>query len=167
MLAPFGCPIQSPCPLVPETLPLPVTLEYRKELENWIKCYFANSVFNICLHQRLQTMTGEPLSISFLDNCQPVAVHKSISVPHHSKETVKSQLDADVALKIFEPVSAGTLTTWYFKMITVPKKKDGSPRRTVYLQNLKVVTRRETHHTPSPFNLVSTVPLGKKTVLDA
>ncbi len=52
-------------------------------------------------------------------------------------------------------------------MITV-LKKDGSPRRTVDLQNLNAATRRETHYTPSPFNFVSTVPPGKKkTVLDA
>ena len=43
-----------------------------------------------------------------------------------------------------------------------------SPRRTVDLQNLKKVTLRETHHTPSPFNIVSVVPPGKKkTILDA
>ena len=51
-------------------------------------------------------------------------------------------------------------------MVVVPKK-DGSPRRTVDLQNLNKVTLRETHHTPSPFNIVSVVPpKKKKTVLD-
>ena len=56
-------------------------------------------------------MTGEPLSISFMDNCQPVAVNKPIPVPHHGKEAVKSELDADVALNIIEPVPAVTLKT--------------------------------------------------------
>ena len=80
---------------------------------------------------------------------------------------VKSQLDADVALGIIEPVPQGTPTTWCSRMIVVPKK-DGTPRRTVDLQNLNKVTHRETHHTPSPFNIVSGVPAGKKkTVLDA
>ena len=52
-------------------------------------------------------------------------------------------------------------------MVVVPKK-DGKPRRTVDLQNLNKVTLRETHHTPSPFNIVSIIPPGKKkTVLDA
>ena len=65
ILAPCGCLIRSPCPPVPDTLPLFATPEYREELENWIKCYFANNAFNACAHQRLQTITGEPLSISF------------------------------------------------------------------------------------------------------
>ena len=52
-------------------------------------------------------------------------------------------------------------------MVTVPKK-DGSPRRTVDLQNLNTAIRRETHHTPSPFHTVNTIPRNKhKTVLDA
>ena len=52
-------------------------------------------------------------------------------------------------------------------MVVAPKK-DGSPRRTVDLQKLNKATLRETHHTPSPFNQVSTVPPHTtKTVLDA
>ena len=46
--------------------------------------------------------------------------HKPISVPHHWKESVKSQVDADVALNIIEPVRAGTPTIWCSRMITVP-----------------------------------------------
>ena len=42
-----------------------------------------------------------------------------------------------------------------------------SPRRTVDLQGLNRMSRRETHHTTSPFNLVSRVPMGLiKSVLD-
>ena len=52
-------------------------------------------------------------------------------------------------------------------MITV-LQKDGSPRRTVNLQNLNLAIRREMHYIPSPFNRVSTVPhRKKKTILDA
>ena len=52
-------------------------------------------------------------------------------------------------------------------MIVVPKK-DGTPRRTEDLQKLNKSTYRETHHTPSPFNIVNGIPAGKKkTVLDA
>ena len=47
-------------------------------------------------------------------------------------------------------------------------EKNGIPRRTVDLQNLNKVTHRETHHTPSPFNIVSIIPQRKKkTILDA
>ena len=52
--------------------------------------------------------------------------------------------------------------------MVVAAKKDGSPRRTVDLQRVNEATLRETHHTPSPFNLVASVPPGtKKTTLDA
>ena len=115
MLAPCDCPTRSPCPPVPDTFPFPAISEYHEELENWIKCYFANSAFNTCTHQKLQIMAGKPLSISFLDNCQPVVVHKPIPVHHHLKEAVKSQLDADVALNIIEPVPSGTPTAWCFQ----------------------------------------------------
>ena len=51
--------------------------------------------------------------------------------------------------------------------MVVTAKADGSPRRTVDLQALNRVSSRETHHTPSPFNLVSRVPKGMvKSVLD-
>ena len=112
-------------------------------------------------------MAGNPLKISFNPNYKPIAAHKPIPVPVHWKQEVKSQLDADVALGIIEPVPQGIPTRWCSRMVVVPKK-DGTPRRTVDLQNLKKVTHRETHQTPSPFNIVSGVPAGKKkTVLDA
>ena len=165
--APCGCPFRSPCPPIPNKLPLPATPEHRQDLEKWIKLYFASSAFNTCPHQKLQTMTGDPLNVSFIPNHSSVAIHKPIPVPHHWKGAVKAQLDADVALQIIEPVPAGTPTTWCSRMVTVPKK-DGTPRRTVDLQNLNAATRRETHHTPSPFNIVSVVPPGQtKSVLDA
>ena len=69
MLAPCGCPTRFSCLPVPDTLTLLTTPEYHEELENLIKCYFANSRFNTCTHQKLQTMTGEPLFISFLPTC--------------------------------------------------------------------------------------------------
>ena len=56
---------------------------------------------------------------------------------------------------------------WCARMVVVPKA-NGKPRRTVDLQKLNEATVREVHHTPSPINLVSTIPSGKvKTVLDA
>ena len=100
ILAPCGCPTRSLCSPVPEILPLLATPEYGEELENWIKCYFTNGAFNTGTHQKLLTITSEPLYISFLDDCQPVAVHKPIPVPHHWKEAVKSQLDPDGAFNI-------------------------------------------------------------------
>ena len=77
------------------------------------------------------------------------------------------QLDAIVALGIIEPVPPGHPTTWCLSMIIVPKK-DKTPRQTVDLQALNKATKRETHHTQSLFNIISSIPPNKKkTVLDA
>ena len=112
-------------------------------------------------------MTGKPMSITFRPDATPSAVHSPIPVPHHWKKAVKEALDRDVDLGIIEPVPQGTPTVWCSRMVVTPKK-DGTPRRTVDLQKLNKATLRETHHTPSPFNQVSTVPPHmKKTVLDA
>ena len=166
-LAPCGCPKRSPCPPKPDKLPFPPTAEHRQDLEDWIKNYYASSAFNTCKHQTLQVMSGQPLKISFLPNYPPKAVHTPIPIPHHWKYNVKSQLDSDVALGIIEPVPPGHPTTWCSRMVVVPKK-DGTPRRTVDLQELNRATLRETHHSQSPFNIVSSIPPKmKKTVLDA
>ena len=47
-------------------------------------------------------------------------------------------------------------------------KKNGDPRRTIDMQKLKEITLRETHHTPSPHDVVSSIPPNTyKTVADA
>ena len=52
--------------------------------------------------------------------------------------------------------------------MVVVAKKNGIPRRTVDLLKLNEATLRETRHTATPFNVVSTVPGDmKKTVSDA
>ena len=166
-LAECGCPRRSDCPPIPDKLPFPATPEYREQIEQWIKQYFASSAFNVCPHQPLHAMSGEPVSITFNDDYTPIAIHKPIPVPHHWKLAVKSQLDRDVSLGIIEPVPTGTPTTWCSRMVTVPKP-DGTPRRTVDLQNLNDATKRETHHTESPFHVVNTIPTNMlKSKLDA
>ena len=52
-------------------------------------------------------------------------------------------------------------------MVVVPKK-DGRARRTVDFQHLNKACRRETHHTRTPFDMISSVPKHTfKTVADA
>ena len=68
---------------------------------------------------------------------------------------------------ILQKVPVGEPTEWCMRMIVVPKK-DGKPRRTVDFQPINKLCMRETHHTPSPFDVVSNVPQQVyKTVLDA
>ena len=165
--APCGCPKRSSVPEPPTGIPYPATEENRDKLEQWIRNHFAASAFNTCEHQPLQEMTGPPVDIHFLPDVTPQAVHTPIPVPFHWKQQVKDGLDQDVRLGIIEPVPQGTPTRWCSRMV-VTAKKDGSPRRTVDLTNVNQATLRETHHTPTPFNLVADIPTGmKKTVLDA
>jgi hypothetical protein len=112
-------------------------------------------------------MTGPPMKITFKKDYTPHAVHKPIQVAHHWKYKVKADLDCDVRLGIIEPVPPGTPTVWCARMVVTPKK-NGKPRRTVDLQELKKATLRETHYTQTPFSIVSETPKDMyKTVLDA
>ena len=162
-----SCPSRSDPPVRPKQMPYPPTEENRERLQTWILDYFKSSAFNTCQHQPLPHMDAQPLKVNFKPDAVPHAHHRPIPVPHHWKDQVKADLDRDVCLGIIEPVPPGTPTIWCSKMVVVAKK-DGTPRRTVDLQNLNAASYRETHHTSSPFNLASSVPSGtRKTILDA
>ena len=90
-----------------------------------------------------------------------------IPVAHHWKEDVKKALEADVRKGILRKVPVGERTDWCMRMLVVPKH-NGSPRRTVDFQPLNKYIDREIHHTPTPFQVVSSIPSKMyKTVLDA
>ncbi|MCP3869657.1 MAG: hypothetical protein GY703_16510 [Gammaproteobacteria bacterium] len=162
-----GCPLRTEPPPLPASLPAELKFASNEDMEAWILAHYRSSAFNMCEHQTLPVMTGRPLHVHFKPDAQPKAHHAPIPVPHHWKDEVKQQLDADVRLGTIERVPQGTPTIWCSRMVVV-RKKDGSPRRTVDLQTLNAATYRETHHTPSPFKQASTVPPNtKKTVLDA
>ena len=98
---------------------------------------------------------------------RPKYTYTPTPVAHNWKKQVKADLDRDVRLGIIEKVPQGDTSRWCSRMVVAPKA-NGKPRRTVDLQQLNKATVREVHHTPSPINLVSTIPEGKvKTVLDA
>lgn len=161
------CIPRTPTPPRPTELPFPPTEVNIPKLKHWLLKTFESSAFNQCAHQPLPQMTGEPVKVEFKDHHKPYAVHTPIPVPHHWKDRVKEDLDRDVRLGIIEKVPQGTPTEWCARMV-VTAKKNGDPRRTVDLQQLNKATLRETHHTPTPFDLVSTVPSStRKTVVDA
>ena len=137
--APCGCPRRTAPPPKSDAIPFdPVDKDVPK-LEAWLLDQYKSSAFNTCEHQALPSMTGEPLQIHFKSDAKPVAYHSPIPVPHHWKMKVKADLDRDVRLGIIEAVPPGTPTLWCSRMAVVPKK-DGSPRRTVDLQNLNAAT---------------------------
>ena len=161
------CPARTSTPSRPTVIPFEPTPENVPKLKQWLLDSFASSSFNQCAHQPLPTMTGEPVKLHFKEHAEPHAVHTPIPVPHHWKQQIKDDLDRDVRLGIIEPVPQGTTVEWCARMVVAPKK-NGEPRRTVDLQKLNNATKRETHHTPSPFDVVSTAPPQTiKTVLDA
>ena len=162
-----SCFPRSVAPNRPEKIPFDPTPENVPRLKKWMLETFAASAFNTCTHQPLQAMTGAPVEVVFKKGATPHAVHTPIPIPHYWKKKIKQDLDRDVRLGIIEPVPQGTVTRWCSRMVPTAKK-NGDPRRTVDLQNVNKATLRETHHTPSPFNLVSSIPAGQlKTVLDA
>ena len=162
------CVKRTPAPSRPDTIPFAPTKENLPKFEEWFILFFASSGFNTCTHQPLQGMSGRPMEVVFKDDgVQPKYTYTPIPVPHHWKKQVKADLDRDVRLGIIEQVPQGDLSKWCSRMVVAPKA-NGKPRRTVDLQQLNRATVREVHHTPSPINLVSTIPAGKvKTVFDA
>ncbi len=165
-----GCLLRTEVPPMPDTIPFDPIAANLDKFENWFKYnYYASSAFNVCEHQEIPTISGPPLVIRHKNDeePEPVAIHSPMPVAHHWKKKVKEDIDRDCKLGVLAPVPANTPTTWLSRMI-VTAKKDGSPRRVVDLQALNKVCVRETHHTPSPWCLVSSIPMNMlKTVLDA
>jgi hypothetical protein len=161
------CPPRQKPPPRPKELPYPATPGNRQKIEKWLLNYYASSTFNTCEHTELPMMNGPPLRLMVNRNSEPVAHHTPIPVPIHWREEVKAGLDRDVSLGVIEPVPIGTPVTYCHRMV-ICAKKNGKPRRTVDMQALNVNATRETHHTPSPFQLARSVPSNTmKTVSDA
>ena len=153
-------------PSRPTEMPLPPLEENVARLQEWLLRHFSSSTFNV--DQRpLPVMEGEPHHIHLLPDAVPYACHTPATVPHHWKAEVKRQLDEDVREGVIESVPAGEATVWCARMVVV-SKKTGQPRRTVDYQKLNASCLRETHHTPTPFDMVAAIPAHTyKTVADA
>ena len=163
-----SCMKRAPTPKRPTKMPYAPTKENRSKLESWLLGAFTSSAFNTCTHQPLQSMTGVPMkAVRKKRGCSPPKAYTPIPVPFHWKAQVKADLDRDVRLGIIEPVPQGEISEWCSRML-ITAKANGKPRRVVDFQELNDATLREIHHTPSPINIVSSIPAGKlKTVLDA
>ena len=122
--------------------------------------------YNRCPHQPLQTMKKKPVVITLIPGQTNSGPHPNPSSTPLGKKMVKQNMDWYMALGIIEPVLVGMPTTWCFRMAVAPKKK-GSYIRMIDLQKPDTATLRKTHHTSSPFNQASLVPVHtRKTVLD-
>ena len=166
-LAECGCPRRVGPPPPPERLPFEPTKENRKKLQEWILQRYSSSAFNTCDHQPIKTLAGEPLDIHFREDITPMARHSPVPIPVHLKDEVKKLLDRDEQIKVCEKVPPGVPSVWLSPML-VTMKKSGKVRRVVDYQAVNRASLRETHHTPTPFQLASSIPPNMvKTLLDA
>ena len=150
----------------PAVIPYQPLEENAAQLEQWLLRHFSDTTFNTD-RVPLRVMKGAPHHIHLKENAKPVACHTPAAVPKHWQAEVKKQLDEDVRAGVIAPVPAGEATEWCSRMVVVAKKT-GKPRRTVDFQPLNKCCKRETHHTPTPFDMVSDVPPHAfKTVVDA
>ena len=158
--APCSCPVRTLPPTQPPVLPFPATKANIPNLKDWIFERYKSSAFNCCEKQKLPLMKGSPpLKLHLDPEAKPVAVHIPAQVPLHWQLGVKEGLDRDCRLGVLERVPVNTPARWQHRMMVVAKH-DGTPRRTVDFRNLNKYTPRQTHHTPSPWSLASSIPEG-------
>ena len=162
-----SCPRRELPPQSPPILPCAPTPDNVEQLRNYILDRYKASAFNCCEHQPLRLMDGSPpLRVFVDDEASPVAVHSPSQIPLHWQKQVKDGLDRDVRLGVLERVPVNDPVTWCSRMVITPKP-DGSPRRVVDYTSLNKHAPRQTHHTESPWSIVSSVPPNKvKSVLD-
>ena len=163
------CIERKPPPERPSRIPFKPTKDNIPRLEKWFLENFAGSAFNTCTQQPLPAMTGVPMTIKMKEFAgrDYWKSYRPIPVPYHFKAKVKADLDRDVRLGVIEKVPQGEIDEW-LSMMVITAKANGDPRRTVDYQQLNKATHREIHHTPSPINLVASIPGNMlKTVLDA
>ena len=147
-------------------VPFPPSEENIERLQEWLLQHFSGNTFNTD-RDPLPIMEGKPHNIHLKDNAVPYACNTPAEIAKHWEAEVKQQLDKDVEQGIIEKVPQGEPTHWCARMVVVAKR-NGKPRRTVDYQKLNSNCLRETHHTPTPFNLVSGIPQHTyKTVADA
>ena len=165
---PCSCPRRELPPNSPASLPCSPTEQHLPRLKQWLLDRYASSTFNVCEHQPLPLMSSSPpLQLHVDPEVTPKAVHKPSLVPLHWQEPVLAGLIRDCKLGVLERVPLNTPADWQARMV-VTAKTDGSPRRVVDYQEINKASPRQTHHTPSPWHLVSSIPGGvRKSCYDA
>ena len=155
---------ESTIPPWPNKMPFTLTDENVPKLEQYLCSNFFTTAFS--KSSPFPSMSAQPAYIHLKSNAVPYAKHTSILVPFHWKQEVKELLHNHLKNGILQEVPIGTPIQWCSTMV-VTAKKDGYPRITVDLQHLNSQCLRETHHTPSPFQIACHIPSNtKKSVFD-
>ena len=158
---PCQCPTRSLPPTSDPQLPCAPTEENLPKLKQYILDRYRSSAFNCCEHQPLPLMDGSPPLRLFVDeDATPVAIHTPRQVPLHWQADVQRGLDRDCELGVLEKVPVNDPVTWCHPMVITPKS-DGSPRRVVDYTGLNKHAPRQTHHTETPWAIVSSIPSNK------
>ena len=165
---PCSCPRRATPPTKTPVLPCEPTEDNLPALKQFLLDRYAASSFNVCEHQPLPTLQNSPpLELHVDPSANPIAVHRPAVIPLHWKEAVQEGLLRDVRLGVIERVPLNTPVKWQSRMHITPKHS-GEPRRTVDYQAINSVSPRQTHHTPTPWHLVSSIPEGMhKSCFDA
>jgi len=145
-----ACSKRTKPPLHPHVLPFKCVLENNGKMCDWLVYRYSTSTFNQCTYQQLPGMTGPAISFHVDKDAKPRAVHTPATVPLYWQESVKEQLDNDVALGVLEKVPIGEPSRWCHRVV-ITAKADGTPRRTVDLSPLNAFCLRETHHVQPPY----------------
>ena len=103
-------------------------------------------------------MKCKPHHIHLKNDATPFAVNSPLPIAYHWRDAVTQILDNYVDSGILTHVEVGEPVEWCTRMIVIAKK-DGTPRITVDYQELNQHIKRETHHTPFPFDAISSIPL--------
>ncbi len=80
-------------------------------LREWLLDYYGATTVNVCEHQPLPLMKGDPLKLHVDPNATPVAIHKPALVPLHWQDKVHADLERDVRIGVLEKVNPNTPTT--------------------------------------------------------
>ena len=165
---PCSCPKRTLPPTQSPELPCNPTEENLPLLKQFLLDRYASSSFNVCEHQSLPMLQNSPpIELHVDPNATPVAVHRPAVVPLHWKEAVLEGLLRDIRLGVIERVPENTPARWQHRM-HITAKHNGEPRRTIDYQTINSVSPRQTHHTPTPWHLVSSIPEGMyKSCFDA
>ena len=158
------CPSTS-VPDKPDKLPCEATDDNIDKLEKWLLEQFKDSTFKTT--GPLAAMSGGPASIHLREGAPEHHVNTPIPVAHHMKKPVNDQLQGEVRSGVLRKAPENKPTKYCSQMLAI-LKKNGKIRRTVDYRELNANCVRIPHHTPRPFDIISSIPSRTyKTVLDA
>lgn len=163
---PCECP-ERVMPQRPEKLPFEPVPENNKNMELWLKEYFASSTFNICPDKPLPGMSGPPVEIHLKEGAVPYKAQTAVSVPLHWQKSIEEMYARDLAMGVLERPPPDEDNDWCSREV-YSAKADGTPRRTVDFRRLNQWVKRNAYATESPFHVVRRIPGDTwKTVTDA